>query len=89
MPISAITPDEIGSRVYVKGEVSDLRETLDGHLIFKLNDDIGSITIFAFEDLAKDLSCVENGRAIEVRGTVDEYRDVIEIIPLKATDVTC
>ncbi len=89
MPISAITPDDIGSRAYVKGTVSELRTSPDGHLFFVLSDTQGSIKAVAFADVAKDLPCVENSRVIEIRGLVDEYRGEIEIIPSRAEDVKC
>jgi DNA/RNA endonuclease YhcR with UshA esterase domain len=89
MPISAITPDDIGSKAFVKGAVSELRMSPDGHLFFVLSDGEGSIKAVAFADVAKDLPCVENGRVIEMRGFVDEYRGEIEIIPSKAEDVKC
>jgi hypothetical protein len=33
-PLSSITHDNIGSRVYVKGQVGGLRPSPDGHLFF-------------------------------------------------------
>lgn len=87
--ISSITPEDIGSRVYVKGEVSGLRTSTQGHMFFMLSDDGEGVKVVAFNDVAKELGCVEEGRNIELRGVVDEYHGEIEVIPAKAADVKC
>ncbi|MFQ5800409.1 MAG: exodeoxyribonuclease VII large subunit, partial [Candidatus Hydrothermarchaeales archaeon] len=89
VPISSITPENIGSRVYVKGEVSGLRTSPQGHMFFMLSDDAGGIKVVVFKDVAKELGCIEEGRSIELRGVVDEYHGEIEVIPAKAADVRC
>jgi DNA/RNA endonuclease YhcR with UshA esterase domain len=89
MPISSITPDDIGSRVYLSGEVSGLRTSQEGHLFFHLSDKEGTIKVATFNEVAKELPCIENGKLIEMRGVIDDYRGEIEIIPSKAEDIRC
>ena len=89
-PLSSITPEDIGSRVYVKGVAKGLRSSPEGHVFFTLTDDAdGAVKIAVFKDVAKAVSCIEENRAVEIRGGVEEYRGEIEIIPSKAVDIKC
>jgi DNA/RNA endonuclease YhcR with UshA esterase domain len=87
--LSSITHDNIGSRVYVKGQVGGLRPSPDGHLFFQLNDEMGTIKVVVFSDVTKKLPCILEGKNIEMRATVQDYRGEIELIPSKATYVKC
>lgn len=89
-PLSSITPEDIGSRVYVKGVVKELRQSPEGHLFFTLTDEAdGAVKVAVFRDVAKDVSCIGENRALELRGGVEEYRGEIEIISSKAADIKC
>ena len=89
MPISEITPENIGSNVVVEGVVSETFTSPERHLFFQLADATNAIKIVAFSDVAGGLTCVEDGAQIRVRGMVDEYRSELEIIVSKAADVKC
>lgn len=89
VPISSLTPDDMGSGVYVKGTVHGLRRSADGHLFFVLEDGEGRINVAIFKGVAHDVSCVEEGREIALRGVVDEYRGELEVVPRRAGDVEC
>ncbi len=88
-PISAITPDDIGSWVVVRGKIVEMRPSVEGHVFFTLTDGRGRIRVAAFKEVAQDLRCLEEGRNIELKGLIEEYRGEIEIIPSRAADVKC
>jgi DNA/RNA endonuclease YhcR with UshA esterase domain len=89
VPVSYISPDDIGSRVYVKGEVSNVVASAEGHVFLTLQDDSGSVKVAIFKSVTKNVYCLDDGRSVALRGTVDEFRGEIEIVPAKARDIEC
>ena len=87
--ISSITPDEIGSRVYLKGQITGLRTSQEGHRFFYLSDGENQIKVAIFKGVGDVTGCIKEGGRVNIRAAVDEYRGELEIIPSKTSDITC
>lgn len=62
------------NRIYVKGEVSNLKYHTSGHIYFSLKDESGTIACVMFAGSRSGLSFrMEEGRQIIVLGVVDVY----------------
>lgn len=62
------------NRIYVKGEVSNLKYHTSGHIYFSLKDESGTIACVMFADSRSGLSFrMEEGQQIIVLGVVDVY----------------
>lgn len=62
------------NRIYVKGEVSNLKYHTSGHIYFSLKDESGTIACVMFAGLRSGLSFrMEEGQQIIVLGVVDVY----------------
>lgn len=62
------------NRIYVKGEVSNLKYHTSGHIYFSLKDESGTIACVMFAGLRSGLSFrMEEGQQIIVFGVVDVY----------------
>jgi exodeoxyribonuclease VII large subunit len=60
--------------VYVKGEVSNLKEQSSGHLYFSLKDQEAQISAVLFRGNARDLTRpLKNGDQVVVRGEINVY----------------
>ncbi len=88
LPISAITPEDIGSRVHVTGTAKDLYRNPDGHVFFTLSGE-ADIKVVVFKDLAAKNGCLSPGKRIILRGAVEEYMGELEVIPSKTADIRC
>lgn len=88
LPISTITPEDIGSRVHVTGTIKDLYRNPDGHVFFILSGE-EDIKVVVFKDLAAKNDCFYSGKKIILRGSVEEYMGELEVIPSKAADIQC
>ncbi len=89
VPISSITPEDMGSRVFVKGHVEDYESSGEGHMFFYLKDNGSRIRVAIFKEVAGEINCGAEGEEMELWGVVDEYRGELEIIPSKSVDVRC
>ena len=93
--ISELSYDDIGTKVAVRGEVTSFRLHDDGHIFLELSDGTGEISIAIFKNVAEKLDvqtreCITDmGSHVEVAGTVEEYKENLEIIPQNTGDVTC
>lgn len=87
--IASLNDDFIGAKVMISGRLIDLREHIDGHLFMKLKDDFGgAISVPVFASVRSQLKeSVELLDVVQVTGLVKEYRDELEVIPDKASDI--
>ena len=88
-PIAKLNDDFVGTRVMVTGEVIGLREHRDGHLFLKLKDESGgviSVPVFArvYSKLSEPIELLD---VVQVTGEVGKYRDELQIVPNKASDL--
>lgn len=68
------TQDFMLNRIYVKGEVSNLKYHTSGHIYFSLKDESGTIACVMFAGSRSGLSFrMEEGQQIIVLGVVDVY----------------
>ena len=68
------TQDLMLNRIYVKGEVSNLKYHTSGHIYFSLKDESGTIACVMFAGSRSGLSFrMEEGQQIIVLGVVDVY----------------
>ena len=66
--------DYLLKRLYVKGEVSNLKYHSSGHIYFSLKDETGTLTCVMFAGQRKGLAFhMENGQQVIVLGTVSVY----------------
>ena len=66
--------DILLSRVYVRGEVSNLKYHTSGHIYFSLKDETGTISCILFAGVRKGLTFrLENGQRVVVFGGVNVY----------------
>lgn len=87
--ISGIGPDHIGRTALLKGVISDVKESREGHLFFVLSDGNSNLKAVAFQDVSLDRSCIVEGKTVLVKGMIDEYKDELEIIIRRAADLQC
>jgi len=87
--IASLNDDFIGTKVMISGRLVDLREHIDGHLFMKLKDDSGGvISVPVFASVRSQLKePIELLDVVQVTGLVKEYRDELEVIPDKASDL--
>lgn len=68
------TQDFMLNRLYIKGEVSNLKYHTSGHIYFSLKDSTGSIACVMFAGSRKGLAFrMENGQSVVVLGSVSVY----------------
>lgn len=89
IPIASLNDEFLGLKVMISGQVIDLREHVDGHLFLKLKDESGgvmSVPVFAGvrSQLGEPIELLD---AVQVTGLVKKYRDELEVIPDKASDL--
>lgn len=79
--INQITYEDIGKNVKICGEVTSKSVSKTNHVFVKLEDSTGKMSIVIFNNTAEKLNLdfEENGK-ICVTGSVDEYREKLEII---------
>ena len=66
--------DYLLKRLYVKGEVSNLKYHSSGHIYFSLKDETGTLSCVMFAGQRKGLAFhMENGQQVIVLGTVSVY----------------
>lgn len=66
--------DFLLKRIYVKGEVSNIKYHGSGHIYFSLKDETGSIPCVMFASQRKGLAFrMENGQAVIVLGAISVY----------------
>ncbi len=92
MKISDIEYDNTGSKVMVKGEITSFKFSEKGHVFLKVSDGTGEISVVMFKNLVEKLGeekikDIKKGNAIEIAGTVEEYRGSLEIVPGAVEDV--
>lgn len=92
--IFEITYDDVGRYTVITGRIESKYVHKDGHIFFDLKDDTGKMKVVLFSSTAKTLesetlACLENGKNVEVKGKVDEYKGSLEIIPKDGEDVKC
>lgn len=67
--------DYLLKRLYVKGEVSNLKYHSSGHIYFSLKDETGTLSCVMFAGQRKGLAFhMENGQQVIVLGTVSVYK---------------
>lgn len=88
--IGGIDASMIGFYVETTGYVESAEFGRD-RTIVKLSDGYDTVDVVIFPDLRKALDDPETlfsqGSVISVKGVIDEYRGVIEIIPNRASDI--
>jgi DNA/RNA endonuclease YhcR with UshA esterase domain len=92
MKIADIEYDNTGSKVMVKGEITSFKSSEKGHIFLKVSDGTGEISVVLFKNLVEKLDeekikDIKKGNAIEIAGTVEEYRGSLEIVPGAVDDV--
>ncbi len=87
--IGEITKAYVGKVVNISGMVENLYKHKNGHMFFDLKDDTGSIKIVLWDTKIDrltlsgfNISKIRNGVTLQIVGTVEVYRNELEIIPL-------
>ncbi len=81
--IGKITTDDVGKNVKVCGEIASKSVSKTQHVFLKLTDDTGSIDIVVFNSSAGNFDAynIEKDDKVCITGQVNEYQDMLEIIP--------
>jgi len=97
LPLREINTEFVGRLVTTSGYITYKRTHPSGHLFLTIADDTErnvkmEVPLFAgFLDSLKDIniepSDFKTGRTIVVTGTVDEYRESLQIVPRKPSDI--
>ena len=88
--IGSITPADRLLRVRVRGQVWAVRQPYEGLTLITLRDPSGVIDVAVsreLEALTGALIPPEPGWSVEVVGTVDLYRDTVQIVPVSVMDI--
>ncbi len=92
--INQINSDLIGRSVSTQGIITQKKLHSEGHLFLMLSDEGYEIQVPIFSSLMKDLmkenmteANFEIDEMISVTGLVDEYRDQLQILPRKTSDI--
>lgn len=88
-PIARLNDEFIGTKVMISGEVVGLREHRDGHLFLKVKDESGGvISVPVFARVRSKLNeSIELLDVVQVTGEVGKYRDELQVVPNKASDL--
>ena len=79
--VTKIEDLKIGQLSTIKGMVTDIYISRDGHAFLKIADNTGEIQIVAFKDSnIEEAYGLETGTEISVLGRVEEYKEKLEII---------
>ncbi|MEM2192788.1 MAG: OB-fold nucleic acid binding domain-containing protein, partial [Candidatus Hadarchaeales archaeon] len=87
--ISAIDNTFVGTEAAVSGKVIDIRESRDGHLFLKIQDDSGGvISVPIFSKTRSELGeAIELLDIVEVRGEITVYNGELEILARSAKNI--
>lgn len=91
LQIGEIDNTMVGSYVETSGYVESSKFS-DSAIFVKLSDGYKSVDVVVFADLKKALggdaeAFFAEGSVISVRGVIDEYKGVIQIIPNRVSDI--
>ena len=82
--------EDVNRLVKVCGRINNLKVSKDGHLFFEIMDETGSIRVVIWRDILKhmymknvNISRFRNGAKVEMTGSIELYRNEIELIPLR------
>jgi DNA/RNA endonuclease YhcR with UshA esterase domain len=87
--IAKLNDDFTGTKVTISGRAIDLYNHVDGHLFLTLKDDSGgTISVPVFASVRSQMTePIELLDVIQVTGLVKEYRNELEVVPDKASDL--
>ncbi len=91
LPVSSIAEvkeQKLGTWVRIKATVTKINELDKGRCLLTLKDDTGDIAVYLWESIWADCKeDVTKGAELFVSGKLDKYKDLLEIIPAKTTDI--
>jgi len=94
LKISKIDPSLNGKLISTTGKITYVRTHTAGHIFLTLSDGDSKIEVPLFSSLVNHLSSngitkydFRKGKTIRVTGIVGEYKDQLQIVPRKATDI--
>ncbi|MEM5855728.1 MAG: OB-fold nucleic acid binding domain-containing protein, partial [Candidatus Aenigmatarchaeota archaeon] len=94
LKIDQINPNLIGKLVSVKGRITYVRNHPAGHVFLTISDETSSIEIPIFSSLMNQLfsntitkNDFKKGRLVKITGIVGEYKDRLQIVPRKSSDL--
>ena len=76
--ISKIDNNYLYKNTHIRGDVVDLKEFNGGSILLTVDDKTGTIGVFLSYKAAKSIN-VEKGQKVDVIGTVEIYKDELEI----------
>jgi DNA/RNA endonuclease YhcR with UshA esterase domain len=87
--IAKLNDDFTGTKVTISGRAIDLYNHVDGHLFLTLKDDSGgTISVPVFASVRSQMTePIELLDVIQVTGLVKKYRNELEVVPDKASDL--
>ncbi len=88
--VSELGTDSVGKIVSVYGTIVSKQKSKSGHMFLKISDGEKKTDVTIFSNVMKsfeDDSEFVKGRTISVKGTVDEYKGNLQIIPRKKSDI--
>ena len=89
MDVGAITTEDVGARVCIRGQITRVTPFSAG-VKYTVRDETGEITLLLWEDVAEAVPQREDlvaGAEVSARGKVSEYHGELEVIPAAGTDV--
>ncbi|HIP97396.1 MAG TPA: hypothetical protein EYH32_09315 [Anaerolineae bacterium] len=90
MDVGAITTEDVGARVRIQGQITQVTPFSAG-IKYTVRDETGEITLLLWTDVAEAVpqrGDLVAGAEISARGKISEYHGELEIIPAAGTDVT-
>ena len=85
--ISSITEAMKGITLSIIGEITDIKEHKNGHIFLTVSDGDYSIAVPIFKNNNIDLNKIKLNNKYKFIGTVDIYKDKLEIIPKSNSDI--
>ena len=92
--ISKIDSSLNGRLISVTGKISYVRSHSAGHLFLTITDGTSSIEVPIFSSLMNQLSAngitkydFKKGKIVRITGVVGEYKDQLQLVPRKVSDI--
>lgn len=77
-----------GLPVSIEGKIDDRRDHAKGHVFLKVSDETGRIMVAIFANKGIDATQMQVGSSFKFTGSVNLYKDELEIIPNNKSDIS-
>ena len=85
--IAYLSMESTGQRVTIQGEVFDIERHTSGNIKLTCRDNTGEITVFIPADVGFDTLILTSGETYQISGSIQTYREQLELVPEQAEDL--